>query len=100
MSRQYYVYILASKTRRLYIGVTNDLRRRVWEHRHKITKGFAERYRINRLVHYEATTSIESAILREKRLKSWPRIWKIRLIEGHNPEWKDLAEEWYDGEGD
>ena len=95
MDKQYYVYILASKTRRLYIGMTNDLRRRVWQHREKITKGFAERYRINRLVHYEARGSVESAIQREKRLKNWPRAWKLHLIEGYNPEWKDLAEGWF-----
>lgn len=96
MERQFYVYILASKTRRLYIGVTNDLRKRLWEHRHKITNGFAERYHINRLVHYEITTDVNSAITREKRLKNWPRAWKLDLIEGQNPDWNDLAEGWYE----
>jgi putative endonuclease len=94
MDKQYFVYILASKTRRLYIGVTNNLHRRLWEHRQKVTIGFAERYNINRLVYYEATESVLSAIQREKRLKNWPRLWKIRLIEGHNPDWKDLSEDW------
>jgi len=99
VDKQYYVYILASKTKRLYIGVTSDLQRRVWEHKQKLTDGFAERYNIDRLVHYEVTTDVKSAILREKRLKNWPRAWKIRLIEGGNPEWRDLAAEWF-GEGE
>ncbi|MBU0692592.1 GIY-YIG nuclease family protein [bacterium] len=94
--KQYYVYILSSKTQRLYIGVTSDLRKRTWEHRERITDGFAEKYNINRLVYYEVTNDVLSAIQREKRLKTWPRKWKIRLIEGHNPEWNDLAEEWFE----
>ena len=100
MNKQFYIYILASKTRRLYIGVTSDLKKRVWQHREKITDGFAEKYNIRRLVYYEVSQNAESSILREKRLKNWPRKWKLRLIEGHNPEWNDLAEEWFDYEED
>ncbi|RQV95878.1 GIY-YIG nuclease family protein [bacterium] len=91
----YYVYILASKTQRLYIGVTSNLEKRTREHQERITDGFAEKYNINRLVYYEAMNDALCAIQREKRLKTWPRKWKIRLIEGHNPEWKDLAEDWF-----
>jgi putative endonuclease len=93
--RFYYVYILASRTQRLYIGVTNSLRRRVAEHKGKSIDGFTKRYNIDQLVYYEAFTDVRNAITREKRLKNWPRVWKIKLIEGNNPEWRDLAEDWY-----
>jgi len=89
--KSYYVYILASKRNgTLYIGVTNDLIRRVMQHKNKITGGFTAKYNVNMLVHYEQTESIESAIQREKQLKSWHRDWKLRLIEELNPDWKDL----------
>ena len=77
----------------LYIGVTSDLIKRVWEHKNKVVKGFTEKYNVDRLVYYELTESIESAILREKQLKRWHRQWKLNLIKEHNPEFKDLAEE-------
>ncbi|MBI3307329.1 MAG: GIY-YIG nuclease family protein [Candidatus Omnitrophica bacterium] len=67
--------------------------RRIWEHRNKIIKGFTEKYALNQLVYYEITNDVNSAILREKRIKKWNRAWKIRLIESKNPEWKDLYEE-------
>ncbi len=87
----YYIYMLASKPNGvLYIGVTNDLLRRVWEHREGLVDGFTKTYRVKRLVYWEQTTDINSAIEREKRLKAWKRDWKIELIEKHNPEWKDL----------
>ncbi len=87
----YYVYISASKRNgTLYIGVTNDLVRRVYEHKNHLVKGFTDKYNVDRLVYYDQTESIESAIIREKQLKAWYRNWKIRLIESTNPEWKDL----------
>ena len=93
-SRQYYVYILASRIGgTLYIGVTNDLIRRVGEHRLKITESFTKRHDVTRLVYFEVFEEIEQAIHREKRLKKWPRAWKISLIEKDNPNWIDLYPE-------
>lgn len=93
---QYYIYILASKKNgTLYIGVTNNIKRRVLEHKEKINKGFTSRYNINRLVYFESFQYINDAILREKRLKKWNRQWKINLIEEENKEWNDLSEDWY-----
>ncbi|MBI5804472.1 GIY-YIG nuclease family protein [candidate division TA06 bacterium] len=92
--KQYYVYILASKRNgTLYIGVTNNLVRRVNEHKQKTVEGFTERYNVNVLVYYEIFDDIRLAIIREKRLKAWKREWKIRLIEERNPEWKELYNE-------
>ena len=92
--KQYYVYIMASKRNgTLYIGVTNDLVRRVYEHKNKLVKGFTAKYNVNQLVYFESTPEIESAILREKQLKKWKRKWKLELIEKMNPGWKDLYEE-------
>jgi len=89
--REYYVYILASKPRgTLYIGVTNDLIRRVQEHRDDIIGGFTKRYDVHLLVYYEQCTDVSAVIWREKRLKKWNRAWKIKLIETSNPEWRDL----------
>ena len=93
--RQFYVYILASRSRRLYIGVTNDLRRRVFEHRSS-ANGFTARYRITRLVHFEVTSNAMAAIQREKQLKGWLRRRKISLIEGGNPCWVDLSTGWFE----
>lgn len=91
MNGQPAVYILASKRNgTLYIGVTRDLRRRVWEHREGVVEGFTKKYRVHRLVHYELFDDMQSAITREKRLKKWYRAWKIRLIEEKNPLWDDL----------
>ncbi|MGA2622297.1 MAG: GIY-YIG nuclease family protein [Bacteroidota bacterium] len=96
MSRIYYVYILASKRNgTLYIGVTNDLARRICEHREKVRKGFTQKYNVSMLVYYEEHGDIRVAIQREKQLKKWNRSWKLRLIEQHNPRWKDL---WNEGE--
>ena len=87
----YYVYILASRIAgTLYIGVTNDLIRRVFEHKSKFVRGFAKKYDVVKLVYYEQYDDIEIAIQREKRLKKWNRQWKIRLIEEKNPNWDDL----------
>jgi putative endonuclease len=90
-ARSFYVYILASRIGgTLYIGVTNDLIRRVAEHRQKQVKGFTKKYEVDRLVYFEQFDDAENAIKREKRLKRWNRAWKIRLIEEHNPNWDDL----------
>ncbi len=92
--KSYYVYILASKRNgTLYIGVTDNLVRRVYEHKNGFVNGFTDRYGVHRLIYYEQYESIESAIQREKRLKTWHRAWKIRLIEEKNPEWKDLYDD-------
>jgi putative endonuclease len=93
MTNQYYVYILTNKTNRvLYTGVTNDLIRRVYEHKEKFVEGFTKKYNVNKLVYYEVCEEIEGAILREKQVKDGPRLKKIRLIESVNPEWRDLYE--------
>jgi len=90
--KQYHVYILTNKKRGvLYIGVTNDLVRRVQQHRDKVVPGFASRYNLVRLVYYESTGDVYSAIQREKQLKGWLRAKKISLIESQNPSWDDLA---------
>ena len=93
--RIYYVYILASLSRRLYIGVTNNLERRLYEHRHPVGNTFASRYRITRLVHFEEYGYVLDAIAREKQLKRWSRTKKICLVERHNPGWHDLGESWF-----
>jgi len=85
--------MLASKRNgTLYIGVTNDLVRRVYEHKEGLVEGFTKKYKVDRLVYFEETNDVESAITREKRLKKWNRQWKIELIEKENPEWEDLYE--------
>jgi putative endonuclease len=91
MSKQPAVYILASrKNGTLYVGVTSDLVKRVWEHKNNMVEGFTKRYSVHQLVWYELHESMNSAIQREKRLKSWKRKWKVQLIESRNPDWKDL----------
>jgi len=92
--RQYYVYILASRTRRLYVGMTNDLARRVWQHRTKAIEGFTSRYNIDRLVWYATISTAVEAVARERQIKSWRREKKIELIEAENPGWMDLARDW------
>jgi putative endonuclease len=89
------VYIMTNKSWTLYTGVTNDLMRRVYEHKNKLVKGFTSKYNIQFLAYYESTSSIHSAIAREKEIKGWLRSKKIALIDSMNPEWKDLSEEWY-----
>jgi putative endonuclease len=94
---QYYVYLLASRIRgTLYIGVTKDLQRRVYEHKTGIKKGFTYKYGVNRLVYFETFQNINEAIDSEKKLKKWNRDWKIELFEKENPSWQDLAKDWYD----
>ncbi len=90
----YFVYILCSKPfGTLYTGVTNDLIRRVYEHKSKIADGFTKKYGVDRLAYYEAYHSIETAMMREKQIKHWPRSFRIHLITNSNPDWKDLYEE-------
>jgi len=94
MEKRFYVYILASKRNgTLYIGVTSDLTKRIWEHKNKLVKGFTEKYNVDKLVYYEQFLDAEYAIKREKRLKKYSRQWKINLIERLNPGWKDLYED-------
>jgi len=89
--RQYFIYILASKRNgTLYIGVTNNLLRRVWEHKNGTIGGFTKKYKVNMLVYYEQGSYVIGALDREKQLKKWERKWKLDLIEKMNPEWKDL----------
>ena len=89
--KKYYVYILASKRNgTLYIGVTNDLIRRVYEHKNDLIDGFTKKYGVHSLVYYEQYDEVVNVIQREKRLKKWNRQWKIELIKKENPEWKDL----------
>ncbi len=89
--KEYYVYILASQRNgTLYIGMTNDLLRRVKEHKEDIQEGFTKKYQVHQLVYYESTNDPTIAINREKQLKHWNRKWKLDLIESENPEWKDL----------
>ena len=90
--RQYYVYILTNQKRTLYTGVTNDLVRRVYEHKQKLVDGFAKKYNLSWLVYYESTDEVESAIAREKQIKGWMRRKKVALIESTNPRWVDLAQ--------
>jgi len=92
---QYYVYIMSNKSRTLYTGVTDNLERRVYEHKNKLIKGFTRRYNLTKLVYYEVTNDVQAAIEREKQIKGWLRKKKIALIEAMNPRWADLGEEWF-----
>jgi putative endonuclease len=85
------VYILASQRKgTLYVGVTSDLVKRIWEHKNELVEGFAKKYQVHRLVYFEQHQTMENAITREKQLKKWNRAWKIELIEKNNPHWRDL----------
>ena len=93
MDKNYYTYILASKRNgTLYVGITSNLIKRVWQHKEKLADGFTKKYYVDRLVYFERFRDPENAIKREKRLKKYPRKWKLHLIEKDNPEWKDLYE--------
>jgi putative endonuclease len=94
--KQFYIYILSSKSRTLYIGVTSNLLKRIYEHENKLTEGFTSKYNVDRLVHFEECSDAISAIEREKQIKSWTRAKKIALIESLNPTWKDMSEGWYE----
>ena len=94
MDKQPAAYILSNRERgTLYVGVTGNLKLRVWEHRQGFVDGFTKRYGVKRLVWYEWVADFPSAIQREKRIKKWNRAWKLELIEGSNPSWKDLWED-------
>ena len=91
MDRQPAVYMVASKRNgTLYVGVSSNVAKRVWEHKNNVVEGFTRRYGLHRLVWYEVHETMESAIVREKRIKGWRRIWKLELIEATNPDWEDL----------
>lgn len=95
MQHEHFVYIMASVRRTLYVGVTSDLERRVYEHKHALVPGFTSRYQIGRLVHVETFTRADDAIARERQLKRWSRTKKFALIEQDNPQWRDLSVGWY-----
>ena len=91
---EYFVYVLSNKSRMLYVGVTSNLERRLFEHRMKLVPGFTEHYGLTKLVYYESTDDVNAAITREKQIKGWVRRKKVALIHSLNPEWKDLSSEW------
>ena len=91
MSKTYYVYMLTNRTGSIYVGVTNDLARRLWEHRSGLVPGFTQRYNMDRLIYYEAFDRVEHAIDREKQIKRWRREKKLNLIATVNPDWRDLG---------
>ena len=91
---------MANAVKTLYTGVTNDLERRVYEHKHHLVPGFTSRYGLTRLVYFEETSDVLAAITREKQIKGWLRRKKLALIESQNPEWEDLSSGWYDDETD
>ena len=96
MIHQYFVYIITNKKDGvLYIGVTNDLERRMFEHKNKLIKGFSSKYNLDKLVYLEVYQYVEDAIKREKNIKKWKREWKIKLIIEDNPNWDDLSKEWF-----
>lgn len=95
MSHNYYVYMMSNKTNRvLYTGVTNNLERRIWEHKNQQIEGFTKIYNVTKLVYFEQTSDINSAIEREKQIKGWLRAKKNNLVESINPEWRDLSDDW------
>ncbi len=92
--RSYYVYIMSNTSRVLYVGVTNDLMRRVFEHQNRLTPGFTRKYNVHDLVWFEETSNVRSAIEREKQVKGWSRWKKLKLIGETNPAWMDLSRDW------
>jgi len=95
MSKTYAVYILTNYNETtFYIGVTGDLQKRIWEHKNKVVEGFTKKYNVDKLVYFELTNDVESALNREKQLKRWHRDWKINLIKEMNPEFRDLSLYW------
>ncbi len=94
---QYYVYIITNRKEGvLYIGVTNNLERRIFEHKNKLVDGFSKKYNLDKLVYFEVFKNITDAIKREKNLKKWKRQWKINLIINQNSDWKDLSKDWFE----
>lgn len=92
----FYVYIMGSKTGTLYVGLTNNIKRRVYEHKQEMFEGFSKKYKTNKLLYFETIGDSLSAIAREKQIKHWRREKKVKLIDTQNPDWKDLASDWYD----
>lgn len=92
--KRYYVYILSNHSRTLYIGVTNDIQRRVWDHKNGTFEGFTKKYRLNKLVYFLENSDVRNAIEHEKRIKGWVRRKKVALVEKDNPGWDDLSETW------
>ncbi len=95
--KHYYVYIVTNSSKTLYIGVTNNLQRRMYEHKQHLVAGFTSRYHITRLVYFEETSEVYAALAREKQIKGWVRAKKMALIESINPEWRDVSEDWQGG---
>jgi putative endonuclease len=91
--KHYYVYIMTNRSKTLYTGVTNNLQRRMYEHKHHLVAGFTSKYQITRLVYFEETSDVNAALAREKHIKGWLRAKKVALIESLNPDWRDLSEE-------
>jgi putative endonuclease len=96
VARTFYVYIIASKTRVLYIGVTANIHLRVFQHKRKLVPGFTRQYNVTRLVYVESTSDVRAAIQREKQLKGWRRDKKLELVASMNPEWLDLVADWFE----
>ena len=94
MLKTYFVYVMANRSRTLYVGVTNNLQRRVIEHKTQRTPGFTSKYLIDRLVYFETTPNVHAALAREKQIKAWRREKKLELIETANPGWRDLSLDW------
>jgi putative endonuclease len=95
--KQYFVYILSNKRNgAMYVGITNNLERRVYEHKNKLSDGFTKKYGLDKLVYFEETSDVRDALEREKQLKHWKRKWKMDLIEKDNPEWEDLTKSLFD----
>ena len=92
--KHYYVYIMTNRSKTLYVGVTSNLQRLIYEHKHHLVEGFTSTYHITRLVYFEETSDVHAAIEREKHIKGWLCVKKVALIESVNPEWRDLSEEW------
>ena len=93
--RRYYVYLLTNWSNKvMYVGLTNDLERRVYEHKHKLVEGFTQKYNVNKLVYFEETGDVNAALAREKEIKKWRREKKNNLVRAMNPEWEDLSKQW------
>jgi len=96
MEKSYYVYLITNQNNKvLYTGVTSNLERRIYEHKNKLVKSFTEKYNVNKLVYFEQTSDVYSALNREKEIKGWLRIKKNKLVESTNAAWSDLSDDWY-----
>ena len=96
MEKSYYVYLITNQNNKvLYTGITSNLERRIFEHKNKLVKGFTEKYNVNKLVYFEQTSDVYSALNREKEIKGWLRIKKNELVESKNAAWNDLSDDWY-----